>query len=126
MSGLAAVLALLGAEVSQVATAGDTLRMRLAAAAVRRGAEDGFLLDVSLCFGAARWQGQPGACIGSLAQGEVRHAGERLLRLPLDFTASGPVTAEFLFDNGEHLHVSAGTLSVQVPGGARWVASLAC
>jgi hypothetical protein len=120
------LLELQGSEVAGIRVEAGVLRVRIAAASARRDGEDGFLLGTSLCFSDARWQGDLAVCFGTVARAQVVHAGNRHLRLPVDFMSSSAVDAEFVFHNGECLNVRAAGLTVEMPGDARWLPSLAC
>jgi hypothetical protein len=125
-AGARRLLELQGSEVASVQADASGLRVRFAAASVRHEGEDGYLSGVALQFGAARWQGDLPVCVGSVARAEVLHAGNRDLRLPVDFVSVAAVRAEFVFHNGECLIVEAGHLVVEVPHDAHWSPSLTC
>jgi hypothetical protein len=102
-------LAFADSEVARVEAQGDSVRIQFAAAAVeptQAGEEGGYLLGLVLQFTGARWQGEPAACFGRVAQGAVADAVTRFTALELPFEGDGPWQAEFQFHGGT-LHVHA-------------------
>ena len=96
-------------EVAGVELQGDTLVVRFAAAATEGGpdGEGGYLPGLTLTFRHARWQGDPAACSGRLAQGKLSDGISRFTRLELPFDGPGPWRAGFVFSAGRELVVDA-------------------
>jgi hypothetical protein len=116
-----------GSEVAAVEVRGDTLVVRFAAAAIDAGpgGEAGYLPGLTLTFGQARWQGDPSAWFGCLAQGELSDGISRFTRIELPFVGPGPWRAELLFSQGAHLVVDAHRVTAS-PGAAPFRPSYAC
>ncbi|HZY20675.1 MAG TPA: hypothetical protein VFE82_19545 [Ramlibacter sp.] len=120
-------LVLADSEVAGVELQGDTLVLRFAAAAIAQaaGGEAGYLPGLALEFRQARWRGEPSACFGRLAQGELSDGISRLTRLELPFDGPGPWRAEFVFSQGSQLVVDAQRVTA-LPGAAPLRPSYAC
>jgi hypothetical protein len=124
-------LELHGSEVQLTETADQQVRLRFSAALVRQGAgtfnaEEGHVKGVELRFDQASWKGELPLCIGALSDSSVMVNGVRHRQLPLGWSASGIISAEFSFRSGTTLVVSAQAVQCQAPDDPCFVTSYAC
>jgi hypothetical protein len=115
------------------AAAGDTLRVRLAAApgwpvvdGRPNAREPGHARGVGLRFAGATLSGDTDGAFGRLSQGRVWHAGRWRGTLDLPGELAGPLRAEWRFGNGSELLITATGLRCDWLGPADFGASLAC
>lgn len=124
-------LELHGSEVQLTDTTDQHLRLLFSAALVRQGtrafhAEEGHVKGVVLRFEQATWTGELPLCIGALSDSAVTVDGVVHRHLPVGWSASGGISAEFNFRSGTTLTVSARTVHCQNPDDPRFVTSYAC
>ena len=112
--------------------ADDTFRILFSAAYVHRSedrpgvdAGAGYIQAAELVFSTASWSKPSVDCVGDLSDGWVTVNGEKLSLIPLPFSASGKVFAEFVFVSGAVLSVSASSIACSPIGEARFVENYA-
>jgi hypothetical protein len=81
----------------------------------------GYLQPAELVFGEASWSEPVTEGIGRLSGGWVSINGEKLSLVPLPFSASGEISAEFIFASGAAISVSASSVECISRGKARFV-----
>jgi hypothetical protein len=122
-----------GSEVQLTEGLGPQLRLVLSAASVHRAigpltsdVERGYLKSVEVVFSDTSWVGELPLCMGTLADGSIVIGDARLAQVPLPFSASTPVSAEFSFRSGAVLRVTALAVHCGCPGEPRFIESYAC
>ena len=112
--------------------ASGTFRLVFSAAYVHRSegrpgvdAGAGYIQPAELVFSEASWSEPSVACLGDLSDGWVSVNGEKLSLVPLPFSASGQVSAEFVFVSGAVLSVSASSIACSPTGEPRFVENYA-
>ncbi len=114
-------------EVRDVVADGDRVRIRFAAASVRRAiGEHGWLPSVALTFEQARLQGDATLAFGKVADGSLRQDSRLAPRLPLPGTLAGAIELTLHFANGTLLTVHAASLRLSMANDARFVEDLSC
>ena len=118
-------------EIERIEALDDALLVRFSAAHVYRvdpetGSVGGYAGGLVMCFTAANWVGDLGACIGGVADGSLAVDGLRAARLPLPLNRSGVVDADFRFINGTTLTLRASTVQCDNPDPALFSESYAC
>ena len=109
-----------------------TFRLLFSAAYVHRSegrpgvdAGAGYVQPAEVVFSSASWSEPTAACVGNLSDGWVSVDGEKLSLVPLPFSASGLVSAEFVFESGAVLSVSASSIACSPTGEPRYVENYA-
>jgi len=79
----------------------------------------GFLQPAEIAFSGAKFTEKDGPCTGAIAEGLISVAGKKFDSVfPLPHNASGNITAEFTFDSGAVLTVTAAGVSSASTGPA--------
>ena len=119
-------------EVSSAAGANGTFRILFSEAYIHRShgrpgvdAGAGYIQKAELVFSVASWSGASDLCVGDLSAGSLFVNGEKLSLVPLPFSASGRVVAEFVFASGATLSVSASSVVCTCNGEPRFVENYA-
>ncbi len=104
-------------EVGLLTGADCTLKMQFSAAYIHRSsgrpgidAGAGYIQPAELVFSAASWSELSHDCVGDLSNGSLLINGAEYSLVPLPFSASGQISAEFVFVSGAVLSVSASSL----------------
>ena len=82
----------------------------------------GFLQPAEIVFSGAQHTEKDGPCAGAIAEGLISVSGKKYDSvLPLPFNATGKITAEFTFESGAVLSVTATGVSCASTGPAQLV-----
>ncbi|MDO9002111.1 MAG: hypothetical protein Q7V20_01515 [Aquabacterium sp.] len=125
-------LELQSSEVQLTDTADQQVCLCFSAALVRQGeadtfhAEEGHVKGVVLRFDQVTWTGDVPLCIGALSDSFVMVDGVLHRHLPVGWSASGTINAEFNFRSGTTLTVLAQAVHCQAPDDPLFVTSYAC
>jgi hypothetical protein len=119
-------------EVSLAAGADGTFRVLFSEAYIHRSlgrpgidAGAGYIQPAELVFSVASWSEPTDSCVGDLSDGCLLIDGKKLSLVPLPFSASGQVSAEFVFTSGASLSVSASSVVCACTGEPRFVENYA-
>ena len=116
-------------DVVELRPDGSTLHMIFEPAYVHRSngrpgvdAGSGFLQPAEIVFTGAQFNEKDGPCRGAISEGMIAVAGKKFDSVfPLPFEASGKVAAEFTFESGAVLSVTAAGVSCASTGPAELV-----
>jgi hypothetical protein len=115
-------------EVRTVVGASGSLQVVFSSAYVHKsegqpGINDGagYTQPAELVFSEATWEGVSPLCSGRISDGLLVVNGSSMSLVPLPFSASGKVSAEFVFTSGARLTVSASSASCVVSGEPHFV-----
>jgi hypothetical protein len=87
-------------------------------------AGSGFLQPAEIVFAGAKFTEKDGPCKGSITEGVITVSGKKFDSvLPLPYSASGKVSAEFTFESGAVLSVTGTGISCASTGPAELVDS---
>ncbi len=115
-------------EVSAAQEAAGTLHLLFSAAYIHRsegrpginpGA--GYVQPAELVFSGASWHGLSPECAGPLSNGTLTVDGKTLSLIPLPFSATGELNAEFVFVSGAILSVLAKSVACSCSGEPHFV-----
>jgi hypothetical protein len=82
----------------------------------------GFLQPAEIIFTEAQYTEKDGPCTGSISEGLISISGKRFDSVfPLPFNAAGKVSAEFTFESGAVLSITATAVSSASTGPAQLV-----
>ena len=119
-------------EVSLAAGANGTYRILFSKAYIHRSpgrpgvdAGAGYIQPAELVFSAASWSEPTDSCVGDLSDGCLFIDGEKLSLVPLPFSVSGQVSAEFVFTSGATLSVAASSVVCACTGKPKFVENYA-
>ena len=116
-------------DVTELRPAASTLHLIFEPAYVHRSngrpgvdAGSGFLQPAEIVFTDAQFTEKDGPCKGAISEGMISVSGKKFDSvLPLPFEASGKVSAEFTFESGAVLSVTATGVSCASTGPAELV-----
>jgi hypothetical protein len=116
-------------DVVDIRQDGDALLLIFEPAYVHRSngrpgvdAGSGFLQPAEIGFAAAQFTEKDGPCRGSISEGLITVSGKKFDSvLPLPYQATGKVTAEFTFESGAVLSITAGGVTCVSTGPAELV-----
>jgi len=111
-----------GSELRDLVVDGQSVRLRLSAAAV----QGGWLSGVTLTFAEASLHGDAAQAFGRVAEGAMREGTRDLPRLPMPGTLSGDVALILRMANGAQVVVRAGALAATLADDARFTEDLSC
>jgi len=83
----------------------------------------GHIQAAKLSFAEAHFGGSLSKCVGPLSDGVVHVDGHSLSLLPVPYSFIGPVAAEFDFQNGASIKISAAAVECSVFGPSEFVES---
>jgi hypothetical protein len=81
----------------------------------------GHLQGATISFAEAKFDSGVGGCEGALSDGAITIDGRLETMLPIPYSFSGPVAAEFTFQNGATLRLNANGVTCSVHGTASFV-----
>jgi hypothetical protein len=114
-------------EVRDAVADGNTVRVRLSAAAVRSDAgERGWLPGVALTLADATLAGDTAHAFGKLAEGRLRQDGRDIAALAVPVTLAGRIELTLRFANGTQLSARGRSLALSVADDARFAEDLSC
>ena len=113
-------------ELRDVATEGDAVRLRFAAATVRDADDErGWLASVQVEIDGAALQGDATHAFGKIAEGSLRLDG-RAARLSVPGALSGGIELALRLANGTQFVVQGRALTASAAEGARFAPDLSC
>ena len=128
-SRLKAAIEFHGSDVVELQVADATLQMIFEPAYVHRSegrpgvdSGSGFLQPAEIVFTGAQVSEKDGPCTGAIAEGLISVSGKKYDSVfPLPFNATGKVAAEFTFESGAVLSITASAVSCASTGPAQLV-----